>query len=50
MISSWILQKEIEEARKEGMALALEADRTRKPGETLRQAIERVEAERDARR
>ncbi len=50
MISSWIRKKEIEEARQEERDLALAADRTRKEGETLEQAIERVRAERASRR
>ena len=51
MISSWIRKKEIEEARQDERALMMEAFNTRKKdGETIQQAIERVEAERASRR
>ena len=62
MLAEWLMKEEIKQAREQGRAegyaegraeyrkLALEAERQRQEGETLEQAIARLEAEKPNRR
>ena len=54
MLASWFRKEEIKQAREEGHAegreLVLEAERQRREGETLEQALARLESERQNRR
>lgn len=58
MLAAWLMKEEIKQAREEGRAegyaeyrkLALEAEKQRREGETLEQAIARLEAEKPNRR
>ena len=51
MLAAWFRKEQIREAEKRGrdetLALVLEADRQRREGETLAQAIARLQAERE---
>lgn len=42
ILRSQLSEEERQEARREGEELAVEADRQRRPGESLRDAMERV--------
>ena len=58
MLAAWLRKEEIKQAREQGYAegraeylnLALEAERQRREGETLEQAIARLEPEKPNRR
>ena len=54
MLAAWLRKRDIEAARKEGeaaeRALIFEAERTRREGETLEDAVRRIRAERTAAR
>ena len=47
MLAAWYRKEQIREARAEAIQLALDADKQRREGETLAQAIARLQAERE---
>lgn len=50
MLAAWYRKEQIREAEDRTLKLALEADKQRREGETLEQAIARLKAERENRR
>ena len=46
MLAAWYMKERIKEAEDRALKLALEADKQRRAGETLAQAIARLQAER----
>ena len=47
MLADWYMKERIREAKERGINLALDADKQRREGETLAQAIARLQAERE---
>lgn len=49
MLAAWYRKEQIREAEDRGLKLALEADKQRREGETLEQAVARLKAEKENR-
>lgn len=47
MLADWLMKQRIREAEDRALKLALDADKQRREGETLAQAIARLQAEKE---